>query len=117
MKNWFVICTVVMLLGGWSFAGSHDEDSGKTSLQSQVDSVRQSIEQKNWRRAAHGAHELRQMYDQKEWKLQLLGDESEYEGLQQDIARLQAAVKARDKANAFTELADIEVMISNIYSY
>jgi hypothetical protein len=50
-------------------------------------------------------------------KLQLLGDEEEYEEMSREIDKLEAAVQEKDKKQAKVSLATIQSILDEIYSW
>lgn len=59
---------------------------------------------------------INQTYNKNEWKIQLLGDEGEYEGLHESIGRFVAAIEIEDLETAKIELGAIKEFLKDIYS-
>ena len=60
--------------------------------------------------------EIRKLYDKHEWKIHLIGDEGEYERLNEAINRLTAAIEEEEWFDAQLELATIKTIVKDIYS-
>jgi hypothetical protein len=115
MRKWFTaLAMAVFILGGWSQASPA---VGGEDLFRKVDQVRQSVQDGKWNDAKQKAKVLEKVYNKKRWKIMFLGDESEYEGVDISLKRLQWAIDAKDKPNAQVELAEIHATLQNIYSF
>lgn len=75
-----------------------------------------SLNQEDWEQLKSQVNELNTLYEENKWKLQLLGDEGEYEGLNESINRLFAAINTEDLTQAKVELATIRSILEEIYS-
>lgn len=109
-----------VILGGWPSLkhaqfGQEQAQAGEAFHQV-IQQINQMIEKENWQGALKKTSELRALYQKKQWKLQLLGDEGEYEGLNRELDQLYAAVKAKDKSESKVELAAVGSYIKSIYS-
>jgi len=82
----------------------------------QISQINRLVQKGHWKAAEKETSALRKMYQKKKWKLQLIGDEGEYEGLDREMDRLSEAVSAKDKAQTKVELGAIRSLIRNIYS-
>jgi hypothetical protein len=67
----------------------------------------------DWDTANKEVDQLFQLFNKNLWRMQLLGDEDEFESLKSDIHQLQAAVKYKDIKEAGSNIASIK---SNLYS-
>ncbi|MBR3119059.1 DUF4363 family protein [Oceanobacillus profundus] len=81
-----------------------------------IDQIEQEIDQSNWDKIAVQTDELKKMYKKNRWKIQLLGDEGEYEELHISINILIAAVLEEDSTSARLELATVRSILEDIYS-
>lgn len=115
MKKWFAALTVaIFVLGGWSQEGH--AQLGKDLFQ-KIHQINQSVEKKNWKEAEQQALSLEKTYNRKRWKLQFLGDEAEYEGVDVYIQKLKSAISSKDSSNVKIELAEIRATLQNIYTF
>jgi len=60
--------------------------------------------------------ELMKAYKKNNWKIQLIGDEGEYERLHESINRLITAIDAKETNEARIELATIKTIVEDLYS-
>lgn len=102
-----------LVLGGWSSV-THAKAGGE--FYKKINKIDQLIQKKNWEEASSETSALRKLYKKKEWKIQLIGDEREYEGIGEGLDALHAAVKVKDKVQATTELANIHALLESVYS-
>ncbi|MEN2767417.1 DUF4363 family protein [Ornithinibacillus xuwenensis] len=82
----------------------------------QINALEDSISHTDWEETKLQMDELIKIYEETLWKLQLLGDEGEYEGLHESLERLKPAVDQEDKLQALLELATIKGYLEGIYS-
>ena len=81
-----------------------------------MDHIDEALEQSDWEQLDQYASQFEETYDQNKWKLQLIGDEGEYEGLYESIQKLLAGVKERDSTIVRIELASARALVFDIYS-
>lgn len=81
-----------------------------------IDEMEQELNQPNWEKLSSKANEIKELYKKSKWKIQLIGDEGEYEGLDESINNLIASIKEKDTTNTRMELATIRTIIEDIYS-
>ncbi|WP_176330350.1 DUF4363 family protein [Oceanobacillus rekensis] len=81
-----------------------------------MDELEQALDQPEWEEISLQANELKSIYEDNKWKIQLLGDEGEYEGLNESINKMIAAAKEEDTTNVRMELATARSLIKDIYS-
>ncbi|PAV28634.1 hypothetical protein CIL05_15170 [Virgibacillus profundi] len=81
-----------------------------------ITAMENQLEKTNWVLLSEEASKLKNMYSDNKWKLQLLGDETEYEGLHDNINKLIAAIDVEDQTETKVGLAAIESLLENIYS-
>jgi len=62
------------------------------------------------------ANQLKEHYRHHYWKIVLIGDEGEYERLNESINRLITAIDASELNDAKIELATIKTIVKDIYS-
>lgn len=82
----------------------------------QIDQLEKSLDQSDWSELKFQANKLKDIYEKKKWKLQLLGDEGEYERLNESIQKMIAAIKEEDSINVRLELTISKTLIKDIYS-
>ncbi|MFC2949317.1 DUF4363 family protein [Virgibacillus sediminis] len=82
----------------------------------QVDKLESSLEASDWKKIEKEADELRKLYKEHRWKIQLIGDEGEYEGLYEAVSKLIAAAKEEDSTETRVELANVHRLLEDIYS-
>lgn len=104
----------VFIIGGWS---STDQAQLGQSFFQKIDQVNSAIDKENWPKAGRETSELRKMYQKKKWKIQLVGDEGEYEGLERVLAKLTVSVQEKEKSEAKMELSDFRALLKAIYSF
>lgn len=103
---------MVVILSGCS---SSESGPGK-AIFTKINEINLSTIKGNWKKSSMQAKTLRHLYEKRKWKLQLLGDEGEYEGLDQELRKLNAAVNSKDKTQTKIELASVRSLFQNIYS-
>lgn len=90
--------------------------TGQANFKEQIEMIEEDLASENWQALQEEAAELKKLYKDQQWKLQLLGDEGEYEGLNMSINRLFIAIEEKDRTEAKLELANIQSLIADIYS-
>ncbi|MFC4024703.1 DUF4363 family protein [Oceanobacillus longus] len=81
-----------------------------------MDQLEQALDHPKWEQITLQADQLKSIYEDNKWKLQLLGDEGEYERLNESINNIIAAAKEEDTTNVRMELATARSLITDIYS-
>ena len=89
---------------------------GGEAFFNRLDDMEQALDQEDWNTITQHAEELKRVYSDQKWKLQLLGDEGEYESLYRSINNLIAAIKEKDSVNVRLELATAKSLLEDIYS-
>lgn len=82
----------------------------------QVKEMNRLVDLEQWDQALKKAQAAEQTYKKNRWKLQFLGNEREYEGLDQEYAKLLEAIKEKEKAQVKMQLAVIQEILKDIYS-
>ncbi|MCT1903041.1 DUF4363 family protein [Oceanobacillus sojae] len=111
MKKIIIFFTLIFII----LSGCSNQVGGDHFFQ-QIDKLEQAIEQPEWSKITSQAEELKKMYKKDKWKIQLVGDEDEYEGLDESISNLIAAAKEEDSINTRLELATVKSIFEGIYS-
>jgi hypothetical protein len=106
------LATIIFFSGGAQAAGSKVD----RPLIQKVTSIISYVEYDQWTLANQEVAKLRGMYKKEKWKLQLLGDEEEYEGLDRELDHLASAALDQDKTEAKKSLVHIRAILKAIYS-
>ncbi|AOV07748.1 DUF4363 family protein [Sporosarcina ureilytica] len=109
-RKLILIGVLLLLLTGCS------KVTGHSYFNDHISTIEEHLEFAEWSFLVEQANNLKTLYDNQQWKLQLLGDEGEYEGLNESIHRLIKATEQQDTTQAKLELATIKVIINDIYS-
>lgn len=104
-----MLLIVIMLSGCSSYTGAKE-------IKQQMNVIEQQLAAEDWEALTVQMDRLLSSYDKNEWKLQLLGDEGEYERLHESINRLRAAIELKDMESANLELATLKTIVGDIYS-
>lgn len=81
-----------------------------------INELEKGLDQPDWTELSRQADELKKMYEEDKWKLQLLGDEGEYEELYKSINKLIATVREKDPLSTRIEVAIARSLLEDIYS-
>ena len=106
------LAAIIFFSGGAHAAGSKVD----RPLIQKVTSIISYVEYDQWTIANQEVAKLRGMYKKEKWKLQLLGDEEEYEGLDREFDHLASAAHDQDKTEAKKSLVHIRAILKAIYS-
>lgn len=106
-----MICILVLLL----IAGCDGPVGGKMFFE-EIHAMERLLDHPDWEGIEKKGKRLQERYDQDKWKLQLLGDEGEYEAINESLYRLKAAIREKDTLEVRTELASIKAFLRDIYS-
>ena len=104
-----IVCSCVFLIGC-------ENNIGGDIFFNQIQTIEDALEHPDWTEVAAKAKELKQIYKEEKWKIQLLGDEDEYESLYESINKLIVASDKQDQMNTHMELSVIHTHIEDIYS-
>ncbi|MFC0300811.1 DUF4363 family protein [Virgibacillus soli] len=108
-KKWVLLCMLVLLVGCSNV-------TGKKALSAHIDQLEEALNKQDWEPLQDQATELKDLYDKNKWKIQLIGDEGEYEQLDESIDKFIAAIEMRKQTEAKLELATIRSLVQAIYS-
>ena len=108
-KNIFPILITFLLFGCSNV-------TGKESFYKNVEAIELAVQDENWSSLNKLSKELDEIYKRQEWKIQLLGDESEYETLQESIDHLLVSIESEDLLQTKLELSTIKTLLQFIYS-
>jgi hypothetical protein len=81
-----------------------------------IEDIELVVKKEDWETTDAYVMEFQSYYEKNIWKLQLLGDENEYEGLHESLARLIAAINQQDATQSLIELGTIRAYLEEIYS-
>jgi len=90
--------------------------TGKESFFENIEAMEIAAQEENWSSLQTLFTELDELYKTNEWKVQLLGDESEYETLQESMDRLAVSIEEEDSLQTKLELSTIKTLLTFIYS-
>lgn len=105
-----ILCICFLLLLGCS----NDKIISKPLYQKSEEII-SLVNQLQWEKAKEEVRVIEDLYQKDEWKFQLLGDESEYDGLNQEISQLKVSIQEEDKMEAKSSLVIIQDYIRAIY--
>lgn len=112
VQHRYVVYALIVLVLGIPSVGIAKEKP----LISKIERIEKLVEERAWEHAASEADALKHLYQKEKWKLQLLGDEGEYEQLDQELEKLSAAIANRNSTEALVILSAARVVLQNIYS-
>lgn len=110
MKKIIICISLFILLSGCA------KTIGGDVFLNHIDQLEHALDRPDWAEITPQVHELKEIYEKNKWKLQLLGDEGEYERLNESINRIIAVTKGKDTTNVRVELATARSLIEDIYS-
>ena len=107
---------VFILLCILFFLSACTNQVGGEAIFNHINELEKGLDQPNWTELSIQANELKKMYEEDKWKLQLIGDEGEYEDLYKSIGNLIATVKEKDPLSTRMEIATTRTLLEEIYS-
>jgi uncharacterized protein YceK len=110
MKKWILFLTLFILLSGCS------KITGENEFSEKINSFEQALHELDWKQIKSLGNDIEQLYQQNQWKIQLMGDEDEYESLQESINHLIVLIKEQDLTEIKLEVATIKTFLEDIYS-
>jgi hypothetical protein len=110
LKKWTIFIFILILLSGCSGI------TGKNDFAEKINAIEQALKAEDWKQLKSLGDDLDQLYHGSQWKIQLLGDEDEYESLQESINHLMVAIGEQDLTEAKLEVATIKTYMEDIYS-
>jgi hypothetical protein len=109
-KNWHMFLLLFILLSGCS------NITGENDFSEKISSIEQALLKPDWEQLQSLSKELKLLYKKNQWKIQLLGDEDEYESLQESIHHFIVAIEEQDLTETKLEMATIKTFMEDIYS-
>ncbi|MCJ0932471.1 DUF4363 family protein [Virgibacillus halodenitrificans] len=110
VKRIYFAVLILIILSGCS------QITGKDVLLNNIKTLEMALDQKDWESAEEHTDELQRLYKGNRWKIQLLGDEGEYEKLYEGIQRLKVTIREEANPESKIELATVKSLIKDIYS-
>src|SRR5699024_632820 len=110
IKKSLLFLSLIIILSGCAQA------SGKEPLLNHMGHLENASANPKWQQITQQANEPQTIYKDNKCKLQLRGDEGEYEGLKESINKIIAAAKEKDTTNRRLEMATARSLILDIYS-
>jgi hypothetical protein len=81
-----------------------------------MDELRQQIEEENWDSALTQVGIFEKRYEQRKWKLQLLGELGDYKEIEIQLIKLNQALTDKDKTEASVSTNQIIYLLNTIYN-
>jgi DNA polymerase III delta prime subunit len=78
--------------------------------------LQNQIEQEEWDQVLSHISHFQEKYEQRKWKLQLLGELDDYKEIELEIGALKESVKEKDKLESMIALSEIRHRLLIIYS-
>ena len=113
MKKSILYLIILLVLSGFSVNNQINENGFKSNLEK----MNIIVTQKKWKEANKTMQELTQIYHEEKWKLQLLGNEDEYNGIAKELKLLQTSIDVQDKKEAKYHLTIVKHKLNSIYLY
>ncbi|WP_176555803.1 DUF4363 family protein [Virgibacillus ndiopensis] len=108
--------SVIVLFSCIAFIfGCSNETIQKNPIYNKSTEIKNLVNQTQWHKAKQEAKLILEYYRNGKWKYQLLGDETEYNNLNEQILKLQVSIEEKDKAEAKRNIALIEHYIEMLY--
>jgi|SRR5690625_368477 len=116
-RNYMMKRCLILVMSFFMLAGCTNF-FGKEEVFEHISVLEQSFKEKElyWKKLQTDAEKLKKNYQSNKWKIQLLGDEDEYETLNESINKLIIAIEEKDQTQSKLELAIIKVIAEDIYS-
>lgn len=90
--------------------------TGENEFQENIIRLEQAISDKDSVSVKLQVEGLLKVFQHNEWKLQMIGDEGEYERLNESIRRIIVAIEEEDFTEARIELSTTKTILRDIYS-
>lgn len=113
MKVNLQFLTIIICL--FMLVGCSEEKIKNLPMYKKSEEIIDLINQSQWEKAGDEAKIISDLYKKTKWKLQLLGEELEYNELEQEISKLQISIEEKDKREAKTNIVLIQDYIRAIY--
>lgn len=106
----------LLLFGLLILLSSCNAPIGGDKFFGQVQELESHIKNEEWEKSEDKLIELNNYIKDHFWKLQLLGDEEEYEGIRESIRKLSVAINNKEKTDSLIEIATLITYLEAIYS-
>jgi DNA polymerase III delta prime subunit len=80
-----------------------------------IDELQHQIEKEEWVHVLSNINEFQEKYEQRKWKLQILGEIDDYKEIELEIGALKEYVKEKDKLESMIALSEIKQRLQIIY--
>ncbi|WP_010281971.1 DUF4363 family protein [Bacillus timonensis] len=111
MKKYSLILGVCVFL----VSGCSTETISKKPIYQESSKLMELIDGAQWELADKEVMEIQKLFKKNKWKYMLLGDETEYSGLNQEISKLVASIEEKDTPEAKRNILMIQDYIKSIY--
>lgn len=81
-----------------------------------VTELQHQIEKEEWDKALSNINKFENLYEERKWKLQLLGELEDYKEIELEIVALKESVKEQEKLDAKIGLGQIKHRLDVIYN-
>ncbi len=106
------ILMVFVLITGCNVTKSEKDQT----LFGKVDEMQHQIEQDQWDKLQSNLEEFEAKYKRQKWKMQLLGEHGDYQGIELEIEQMKESVKERDRLESKLGLRKIKHHMTLIYN-
>ncbi|MDF2857085.1 MAG: hypothetical protein K0Q87_2936 [Neobacillus sp.] len=110
IKKWILTLILFIPLCGCSSI------TGENEFSKMINSIEQASNEPDWKQLKSLGKDIEQLYQQNQWKIQLMGDEDEYESLQESINHLIVVIEEQDLTEIKLEVSTIKTFLEDIYS-
>jgi PBP1b-binding outer membrane lipoprotein LpoB len=110
MKKYVVFILLVIILSGCTHS------FGKGEFNKKFDNLDQSLNKEDWDLATKQMSDLTSYYENNLWKLQLVGEETEYKDLYETFSKLKVLIEEKDRTQSRMELETAKTLVKHIYS-
>lgn len=109
-KMTILFTATVLFLSGCSIHSAKEQPIYKKTAE-----IQSLVDRSQWSQAKKELKAVENLFKKNHWKYQLLADEPEYRGLQDEISKLQISLDEKDKKEAKTSAVLIQNYLEAIY--
>lgn len=113
-KRWMIL---VLVLFQFSLFSASIQGAESLTIFEKIEKLKSHVHHENWDEAMVINDDLKGWYTKNKWKLQLLGDESEYEEVEHDISKLKSALEEKDKSESKIMIENLKTTLKQIESF
>lgn len=106
---------IIIITCSFMLVGCSDEKIKNLPIYQKSEEITDLINQSQWQKAGEEAEAIGDLYKKTKWKLQLLGEEVEYNELEQEISKLKVSIEEKDRREAKTNIVLIQDYVRAIY--